>query len=317
MMKKLLLCIAMLALFFSHLSGQNVTVKGKVTDGTGTPLEGVTVLIIGDNLVGTETDAQGAFSINASVGQSLKLVCIGYKDVIKTITGADQLSITMEEDTQFIEDAVVIGYGSARKGDLTSSISSVNGDVLVNRGRQNLSVALQGQMAGVQVTRSSGAPGAGATIRVRGETTMSTNDPLIIIDGIPGSLTNVDTEDIETITVLKDASAASIYGARAAAGVILITTKRAKTGQFSLNYKYEFGLDTPTAAPKMSDAVTYMRLFNEQKWNDGAEEYGTYRQDYLDSYMSNNAVDPIHYPNTDWLGLVMKKQPRIKGILSM
>lgn len=136
---------------------------------------------------------------------------------------------------------------------------------------------------------------------------MSTNDPLIIIDGIPGSLTNVDTEDIETITVLKDASAASIYGARAAAGVILITTKRAKSGSFSLNYKYEFGLDTPTGAPKMSDAVTYMNLFNEQKWNDGAEEYGTYRKDYIDSYMSNNAIDPIHYPNTDWLGLVMKK----------
>ena len=133
-----------------------------------------------------------------------------------------------------------------------------------------MSTALQGQIAGVQVTRSSGNNASAATIRIHGMTTMSDNDPLIIIDGVPGSLTYLDAEDIETISVLKDASAAAIYGARAAAGVILITTKRAKSDQFVLDYKYEYSFDHPTAVPEKASVIDFLNVFNEVRENDGS-----------------------------------------------
>ena len=148
-----------------------------------------------------------------------------------------------------LDEVVVIGYGSARKGDLTGPISSVKGASLTERSTQMLSTAMQGQISGVEVTRSSGGPGNSATIRVRGVTTLSNNDPLVIIDGVPGSLNDVVASDVETMSVLKDAASASIYGSRAAAGVILITTKRAKENKFNLDYNYEYSIDKPTTRP--------------------------------------------------------------------
>ena len=157
----------------------------------------------------------------------------------------------------------MIGYGTARKIDLTGSTSSLGGDKLRMKSTPQLSSQLQGQMAGVQITRSSGDPSAGATIRVRGVTTMSTNDPLVIVDGVPGTLTDIAPEDVQDIQVLKDAASAAIYGSRAAAGVILVTTKRAKNKEFHLSYNGEYGINTPTAKPKFANAVQWMSGLNE------------------------------------------------------
>lgn len=270
---------------------------------------GATVILVEDNTKGTFTDVDGNFEIAVAAGNTLQFSSVGYKTVNVKISTQTNLKVVLEEDLNQLEDVVVIGYGTARKGDLTGSISSVKGDNLVHRSTQQISTALQGQIAGVQVTRSSGGPGNSGTIRIRGVTTMSTNDPLIIVDGVPASnLNDVLASDVETMTVLKDAASAAIYGSRAAAGVILITTKRARTNEFSLDYNYEFALDTPTTRPTNGDAIDWLNIQNEIKWNDGASDpYSMYSQDYINSYMENNATDPYHYANTDWVDLMLKK----------
>lgn len=292
----------------SAAQAQN-TVKGNVVDPNGSPLVGATVILAEDNTKGTFTDADGNFELKVAAGNTLQISSIGYKTATVKITTQTNIKVVLEEDLNQLEDVVVIGYGTARKGDLTGSISSVKGDNLVQRSTQQISTALQGQIAGLQVTRSSGGPGDSGTIRIRGVTTMSTNDPLIIVDGVPTSnLNDVLASDVETMNVLKDAASAAIYGSRAAAGVILITTKRAKTNEFSLDYNYEFSLDTPTTRPTNGDAIDWLNIQNEIKWNDGASDpYSMYSQDYINSYMDNNAIDPYHYANTDWVDLMLKK----------
>jgi TonB-dependent SusC/RagA subfamily outer membrane receptor len=166
---------------------------------------------------------------------------------------------------------------------------------------------MQGQMAGVQITRSSGDPSAGATIRVRGITTMSTNDPLVIVDGIPGTLTDIAPEDVKDIQVLKDAASAAIYGSRAAAGVILVTTKRAQNNEFHLSYNGEYSIDAPTAKPKFANAVQWMSGINELAFNDGASSlYSIYPEDLINNYAQLRAEDPDRYPDTDFMDLGLK-----------
>ena len=203
------------------------TVTGTIVDESGEPIIGANVVEKGTTN-GTITDAQGRFSLNVAFNATLVVSYIGYVQNEISVGNQSSVSLTLKEDTEILDEVVVIGYGTARKGDLTGPISSVSGASLTERSTQQLSTAMQGQISGVEVTRSSGSPGSSATVRVRGVTTLSTNDPLVIIDGVPGSLNDVVASDVETMSVLKDAASASIYGSRAAAGVILITTKRAK-----------------------------------------------------------------------------------------
>ncbi|MDR1723329.1 MAG: SusC/RagA family TonB-linked outer membrane protein, partial [Tannerella sp.] len=288
-------------------------ITGSVIDEQGEPLIGATILEKGSASNGTVTDADGKFTLSVSENAVLQVSFIGY--ITQEISvpsgsggGAKPLIITLLEDTQALEEVVVIGYGTMKKKDLTGSVASVQGENLLKRSTQQLSTALQGQMAGVQVTRDNGAPGASATVRIRGITTLSNNDPLVIVDGVPSALNDVATADVETMTVLKDAASASIYGSRAAAGVILITTKRAKDRQFSFDYNYEYGIDRPTTKPKNGDVIDWMNVQNEIKWNDGAADpYSQYSQETINSWLSKNATDPWHYPNTNWVDLMLKE----------
>ena len=198
----------------------------------------------------------------------------------------------------------MIGYGTARKSDLTGATSSLSGEKLAMKNTPQLANQLQGQMAGVQITRSSGDPTASASIRIRGVTTLSTNDPLVIIDGVPGEMNEVAPEDVKDIQVLKDAASAAIYGSRAAAGVILITTKRAKTNQFHLSYNMEYGIDAATTKPKMANAVQWMTGYNELAYNDGATSlFSAYSEDLINNYAQLRAEDPDLYPDTDFMKL--------------
>ena len=313
-LRSLVIC-ARFALIITLLAGGGIStamaqnlVKGNVVDQKGDALVGVTVVLVEDTAKGTITDVNGNFELAAKAGQTLQFTSIGYKTVNFKIGNQSTIKVTMEEDLQALEDVVVIGYGTARKGDLTGSMSSVQGSLLTNRSTQQITNAMQGQIAGVQVTRSGGGPGDSGSVVIRGVTTMSNNDPLVIVDGVPSSLNDVLATDVETMTVLKDAAAAAIYGSRAAAGVILITTKRAKNKEFSLDYTYEFSLDKPTGRPKSGDAVDWFNIKNEITWNDGAADpYSVYSQDYIKSYMANNAKDPYHYPNTDWVDVMLKE----------
>lgn len=283
-----------------------VLISGVVVDSSGEPVIGANVIEKGTTS-GTITDIDGKFTFSVNPGATLEISYIGYIPQDIPIGNNTQFTIQLMEDTQALDEVVVVGYGTARKSDLTGAMSSVKGDNLMSRSTQQLSTAMQGQMAGVQVTRTSGEPGSSATVRVRGVTTLSENDPLVIVDGVPSSLNDVIASDVETMTVLKDAASAAIYGSRAAAGVILITTKRAKDRQFSLDYNYEYGFDKPTARPKNGNVIDWMNVQNEVKWNDGASDpYSQYSQETIGSWLSNNAKDPYHYPNTDWVDLLLK-----------
>ena len=297
---KLLLTGLLLCGTWLSMSAQN-TIRGTVTDENGEPVIGASIALVEDATKGTIADQNGNFSLVAAPGNTLRVSSIGFKTVDIKVGTQEVINIVLENDIDLLEDAVVIGYGTARKADLTGSTSSLTGERIKNTSSPQLSTQLQGQMAGVQVTRSTGDAGSGATIRVRGITTMSTNDPLVIIDGIPGSLGDVVSEDVQDIQVLKDAASAAIYGSRAAAGVILVTTKRAKSKDFHLNYNFEYGIDTPTTRPEFVNAVEWMDGANEMKFNDGSgNRYSDYAKDFLDSYLANHEKDPDNYPNTNW-----------------
>jgi TonB-linked outer membrane protein, SusC/RagA family/TonB-dependent outer membrane receptor, SusC/RagA subfamily, signature region len=281
-------------------------ISGTVKDESGVEIIGANILVEGTT-IGTTSDIDGKFVLEVPSNAVLKVSYIGYHSQEIPTQGKTSFAIVLKEDSEMLDDVVVIGYGTAKKGDLTGPISSVGGTSLAQRSTQQLSTAMQGQISGVQVTRSNGGPGSGATIRVRGVTTLSTNDPLVIIDGVPGSLNDVIATDVETMSVLKDAASASIYGSRAAAGVIMITTKRAKKDKFLLDFNYEFSIDKPTTRPKNGNVIDWMNVQNEIKYNDGAADpYSQYSQEVINSWLSNNAQDPYHYPNTNWVDLILK-----------
>ncbi|MDR1673202.1 MAG: TonB-dependent receptor [Bacteroidales bacterium] len=284
-------------------------VNGTVVDVASEPILGVTVLETGTNN-GTVTDANGKFSLTVAENAALTVSFIGYEtQIISELNGNQPLVVTLSEDTRALEEIVVVGYGTMRKKDLTGAVSVVDGATLQKIHATSVQQALQGSMAGVQITRSSGLPGAGATIRVRGITTIGTSDPLLIVDGVRGYWGDLNTNEIESITVLKDGASAAIYGSAAAAGVVLITTKRAKTGELSLSYEGVAGVIMPVRFPKTVSPTRYMEMMNEIQWNDAGnitgQEYGIFAKDYIDNYLDNNKLYPDQYPLTDWIDLLV------------
>lgn len=281
-------------------------ISGVVKDADGEPVIGANIVVKGTTN-GTITDMDGKFVMDVPAGAVLRISYIGYSEKEIPVGNQTSLSISLAEDSKALDEVVVIGYGTARKIDLTGSTSSLGGDKLRVKSSPQLSTQMQGQMAGVQITRTSGDPSAGSSIRVRGVTTLSTNDPLVIVDGVPGSLTDIAPEDVKDIQVLKDAASAAIYGSRAAAGVILVTTNRAKDKEFHLSYNMEYGIDKATAVPKFANAVQWMQGYNELAYNDGASSpYSSYSEDFINSYMQNRLSDPDRYPDTDFMSLGLK-----------
>ncbi len=214
---------------------QSKKVFGTVKSEDGESLPGVTVLVKGTT-IGTTTIEDGTFSLDIpDDAKTLVFSFIGMKSQEIEIGTQTAFNIVLATESYGIEEIVTIGYGTVKKSDLTGAVGSVKGDVIAQRNTVQVSQALQGAMAGVMVTRNNNAPGAPATIRIRGITTIGDASPLVIVDGVPvGSINDVNPNDVESISVLKDAASAAIYGSRAAAGVILVTTKRAKSGELSL-----------------------------------------------------------------------------------
>ena len=291
---------------YAYQQRQTKRITGKVIDDNGEPIIGANIVEKGTTN-GSITDIEGTFDISVAPGATLSISYIGYKPVEMKVSSLNSYNITLEEDSEALDEVVVIGYGTARKIDLTGSTSSLGGDKLRMKSTPQLGSQLQGQMAGVQVTRTSGDPAAGASIRVRGITTLSTNDPLVIIDGVPGTLMDIATGDVKDIQVLKDAASAAIYGSRAAAGVILVTTNRAKNNEFHLSYNGEYGIDSPTAKPKFANAVQWMSGLNELAFNDGASSPNSfYSEDVINNYAQLRAEDPDRNADTDFMDLGLK-----------
>ena len=244
-------CALLAAILFSpsYASAQNFTIQGSVKTEKGSRFPALPSFSRGTQQ-GVTTDAQGTFSLavlakKPAADASLLVSYLGYKSQTLPIGSRTSFDIVLQEESTSMDEVVVVGYGTMRKKDLTGSLSSIGGEAILNRQTPTISQALQGAMPGVTVTRTNSAPGGSATIRIRGITSMTdgASDPYVLIDGAAGSIDDVNPNDIENITVLKDAASASIYGSQAAAGVILITTKRAGKSGASVTYNYTLGLD--------------------------------------------------------------------------
>ena len=307
-MKKLINIFAAAALLLGMATGaaaQN-KISGTVTDTEGNPLIQASVLVQGSTQ-GTVTDIDGKWSLSVKPGASIIVSYIGYTDVsFKTTSAKAVYNVVLSADENFLDDVVVVGYGTQKKVNLTGSVSSVSSEMLEKRPIVNTSTALQGIAAGVTVTTQSGAPGGdGGTVRVRGLGTFgqSSASPLILIDGVQGSMNDVDASQIDKISVLKDAASSAIYGSRAANGVILITTKRGSKGKTSVTYRGYAGFQTPTDLPELVNAEEFMVLNRETSLNDGTPP--VYTEDYIMNYRANHAIDPDNYPLNDWQKLVL------------
>lgn len=294
-----LLLLAVLLANFSLLAQQKTSIRGKVINSQGTPLPGVSVSIKNNPLQGTSSDEEGNFSLETGAPVTLVFTSIGYLTQELTVEGYSPLTVTLGPDTKGMEEVVVIGYGTAKKINLTGAVSAVSGEDMAKRQVGQTSMALQGVAPGVTVTQSTGQPGVDAgTIRIRGIGTLNNANPLVLVDGIVMSMNAVDVSSIESISVLKDAASASIYGSRAANGVILITTKRGKKGKFSFTYDGYVGKQSPTDQPRMVNGLDHILLLNEAYTNVGLSPL--YSEEYINNYKANQSANPDLYPNTDW-----------------
>ena len=297
-----------------------VTVKGQVFDSSGEPLTGATVKVQGNAKIGTMTDIDGNYTLQVPEGCVLEFSCIGVLPKnVKTSKGATVYNVTLEDDETSLEEVVVVGYGQQKKVNLTGSVSSINVEKIAeNRPISNVSQALAGLAAGVNVTSAANQPGANdATIRVRGVGTLNTASPLVIIDGVEAGINTVNPADIESMSVLKDAASAAIYGSRAANGVILITTKRGTAGSIKVNYHgyVSFQSIRKTLTP-VSNYADYMELVNEGMENTYGSKNYTFSDAIIEEWRANTN-DPLKYPNTDWIDATFKSSVATNHVVSM
>lgn len=290
---------------------QQKAIKGRVTDAKSQPLPGVSVQVKGV-AIGTMTNTDGTYAITAPSDNSMLVFnYVGFAKQEIAVAGKTEINVVLLEQDNALDEIVVVGYGTQKKSDLTGSIGTLAGGKVSERNVTQTSQALQGSIPGLTASRTNGAPGTSSTLRIRGITSIGDSDPLILIDGVPSSsIDNVHPADIENISVLKDASAASIYGSKAAAGVILVTTKKGTNGKTELDFAYNFGVEKPSNLPEYANVIRYMEMVNEMQWNDtnnpAGGQYSVYSQDLVSNYMTKNAENPDAFPNTDWQNILLK-----------
>ena len=263
------------ALMFVVTSVSAQTVKGVVTDNTGEPIIGASVMEVGVAGNGGVTDLDGSFTVNLKgKSKKLKISYIGMKAKEVSVAGKETIDVKLEDDNTTLNDVVVIGYGTVRKKDLTGSVSSISDKQIANIPVSNVSEAMTGKMAGVNITTTEGSPDADVKIRVRGGGSLSQdNSPLYIVDGFPvSSISDIAPSEIQSIDVLKDASSTAIYGARGANGVIIVTTKSGSEGKTQVNFNASLGYKKVTKLIKTLDPYNFAYSLYEV----GATNYGNY-----------------------------------------
>ena len=271
-MKKLLSVLFLLSFTLaSAVYAQDIQIKGTVVSGADNePLPGVNVVVKGNATTGTITGIDGEFALSVPSDAILSISYIGFKSQEVAVSGKTSFKIILLEDTETLDEVVVVGYGVQKKSVVTASIAKVSSEDLAGKTRLRADDALKGMAAGVNVTSSSGQPGAKSMIRIRGIGTINASEPLYVIDGMPTNqdgMESVNPNDIESIEVLKDAASGAIYGARAANGVILVTTKKGKSGKAQINYNFSYGWQSAWKHREVTGATDYAVLMNEKYIN--------------------------------------------------
>lgn len=281
--------------------GKHIT--GTVNDQNGEPIIGANVVVKGTTN-GTITDIDGNYSLVVNPDDVLVVTYIGYNRQELPVGNNSSLSFKLTEDTQTLDEVVVVGYGTQKKANLTGAVTSVDVAEMGKRQVGQTSMALQGLVPGVAITQRSGKPGDdGGNISIRGKTTLGNQSALVLVDGVEMGINNIDPSLIESISILKDAASAAIYGSRAANGVILVTTRRAETDKFSVSYNGYVGWQSATDIPDKVGAIDHMLMTNQAYTNIGKSPL--YSDEYIDGYRRNMASNPDQYPDTDWYDLCL------------
>ena len=283
----------LLLLFSISMFGQTITVRGVVKDVTSSPLPGVNITVQGSSN-GTISDIEGRYTLQVSSDAKLVFSFVGYNTQVVSVNGKPVVNVTLEENTQALNEVIVVGYGTQRKEAVTGSVASVKGDIMREIPAQNISKSLQGRVAGVEMSQTSSKPGAEMQIRIRGARSLTaSNDPLVVLDGIPfaGNLSDINPNEIKSIDILKDASATAIYGSRGANGVILVTSNKGQNGQ-KAKFTYNGYYGTSQIFSKI-DMMT-------------GDEFAAMRAAANLSAYKTNTADEVEGTNTDWQDLYYK-----------
>lgn len=305
---------------------QELTVRGSVKDTKGEPLIGVTVRVKGTT-IGTITDINGVFTLsNVPRDATLEISYVGMKSQDIPVNGRTVIDVVMEEEAEMLEEVVVVGFGTQKKVNLTGAVSTASSREIESRPVVNVTQALQGLVPGLNISSSNGSLEAKPSVNIRGVTTIgegSTGDPLILIDGMEGDLNSINPQDIESISVLKDAAASSIYGSRAPFGVILVTTKKGDPGKITVNYNNNFRWGSPVLKPDMMDSYTFATYFNDASINAGwsphfSSEHLQRIKDYQEGKITYSIIPDPNNPqywadgyaygndNVDWYDAIYK-----------
>jgi TonB-linked SusC/RagA family outer membrane protein len=278
-------------------------VRGTVSDATGEPIIGASVKVVGTTR-GAVTDLNGAFTVAASGNDRLEISYVGYATQVVPVNGRQQLSVILEEDSEVLSDVVVIGYGVQKKKLVTGATVQVKGAEIATLNTTNALEAMQTKTPGVQITQSSTQPGKGYKVYIRGIGTTGNSSPLYVIDGVAGgSLDDINPADIESIDILKDAASAAIYGARAANGVILVTTRQGKAGKNEITYNGAVGWSNAYKRPQLLNAQQYMTIMDEYTFNTSGQ-----KMDWA-GYVPQAILDKVAngWEGTDWWGAFENK----------
>lgn len=303
----LIVCMNVAVGFELYAQSNTITVKGKVM-ADGEPVIGATVLVKGVS-TGTATDMDGNFTLNVASKAVLVVSSIGYETQEVPVNGRKLINVVLKSDVVALKDVVVVGYGVQKKVNLTGAVSSLSTDELEGKPIANVLEAMQGTTPGLVIQQGTSTPGSVPSINIRGLNTMNNNDPLVIIDGIEGSLANLNPADIEQVSILKDASSTAIYGSRASNGVVLVTTKKGKAGKVEISYDFMYGVQQPTSLPKIADSWVYAELYNEAAVNSGRSAKFTPEQ--IAQYRNGG-------PNVNWVKeLYNRNSPQSSHSVSM
>lgn len=303
----LLLGVLLAGLLPPALAAETVkpVVTGTVVDRQGVPVVGAAVMVKDNtSLGGAVTDFEGNFSISVPKGSVLTVSCIGFITAERIIDGDCTWSVVLLEDAQLLDDVVVIGYGVQKKESVVGAISQVNSEALVNSGTTNITNSIAGKLSGVQTYQTSGQPGADdATIYIRGMSSWNGSSPLVMVDGVERSFSDLDPNEVETISVLKDASATAVFGAKGANGVILVTTKSGSKGAPKMKLSVDYGVSTPMFVPEHVSSARIAEMANVAYRNEQSFA-SMFSQAEIDAYA--NRSNSVRYPDTDWYDLMMK-----------
>lgn len=306
MRKKSLLAVVCFLFAVCFAQAQNISVSGIVVDQDGAPVIGAGVFQTGNESNGTVTDLDGKFSLKMPAGSNVTVKSLGYSD--QTLPATASMTVTLQTDTDFLDEVVVVGYGVQRKSNLTGAISTLSSKDIEGRTITNVSQALQGKTAGVNLVTTSAQPGAVPTVRIRGIASNGTSDPLYVVDGlITTDISGIDPNSIESMEVLKDASSAAIYGAQAGNGVILITTKHGEKGSSSIIYDYQISLSSLARKPELLTSKDY--------FTQHMEKTVTFTDDDILQYIEKGVWDGKS--STDWYSEVFTTSPTHRHTVTM